>query len=55
MKITTYNVNGMGSWLPRIIEGLENESADVACLRGQQGASDPAPARIEIATEGLAS
>jgi exodeoxyribonuclease III len=33
MKIATYNVNGITSRLPRLIEWLERESPDVACLQ----------------------
>jgi exodeoxyribonuclease III len=33
MKIATYNVNGIGSRLPRLIEWLEKESPDIACLQ----------------------
>ena len=33
MKIATFNVNGLGSRLPRLLEWLERESPDVACLQ----------------------
>src|SRR5688572_15036055 len=33
MKIATFNVNGIGSRLPRVLEWLERESPDVACLQ----------------------
>jgi exodeoxyribonuclease-3 len=33
MKIATYNVNGIGSRLPRLLEWLERESPDIACLQ----------------------
>ena len=33
MKIATYNVNGIGSRLPRLLEWLAKESPDVACLQ----------------------
>jgi exodeoxyribonuclease III len=33
MKIATYNVNGITSRLPRLLEWLERESPDVACLQ----------------------
>jgi exodeoxyribonuclease III len=33
MKIATYNVNGIGSRLPRLLEWLEKASPDVACLQ----------------------
>jgi exodeoxyribonuclease III len=33
MKVATYNVNGIGSRLPRLLEWLERESPDIACLQ----------------------
>ena len=33
MKIATFNVNGIGSRLPRLLEWLAKESPDVACLQ----------------------
>ncbi len=33
MKIATYNVNGIRKRLPRLLEWLERESPDVACLQ----------------------
>src|SRR5690606_4125296 len=33
MKIATFNVNGIGSRLPRLLEWLEKESPDIACLQ----------------------
>jgi exodeoxyribonuclease III len=33
MKIATYNVNGITSRLPRLLEWLQRESPDVACLQ----------------------
>ncbi len=33
MKIATYNVNGISSRLPRLLEWLAKESPDVACLQ----------------------
>ncbi len=33
MKIATYNVNGIASRLPALLEWLEKESPDVACLQ----------------------
>ena len=33
MKIATYNINGIGARLPRLVEWLERESPDVACLQ----------------------
>lgn len=33
MKIATFNVNGINSRMPRVLEWLEKESPDVACLQ----------------------
>jgi len=33
MKIATFNVNGIASRLPRVLEWLDRESPDVACLQ----------------------
>jgi exodeoxyribonuclease-3 len=33
MKIATFNVNGIGSRLPALLEWLEREAPDVACLQ----------------------
>src|SRR5690606_6637262 len=33
MKIATFNVNGIASRLPRLLEWLEKESPDIACLQ----------------------
>ena len=33
MKIATYNINGIGARLPRLLEWLDRESPDVACLQ----------------------
>jgi len=33
MKIATFNVNGITSRLPRLLEWLEKESPDIACLQ----------------------
>lgn len=33
MKIATFNVNGINARLPRLLEWLEKESPDVACLQ----------------------
>jgi exodeoxyribonuclease III len=33
MKIASYNVNGIGSRLPRLLEWLDRESPDIACLQ----------------------
>jgi exodeoxyribonuclease III len=41
MKIATFNVNGIGSRLPALLEWLARESPDVACLQ-ELKAPDPA-------------
>src|SRR4029078_3266968 len=33
MKIATYNINGIGARLPRLLEWLDRGSPDVACLQ----------------------
>jgi exodeoxyribonuclease-3 len=33
MRIATYNVNGIGSRLPHLLQWLEREQPDVACLQ----------------------
>jgi exodeoxyribonuclease-3 len=33
MKIATFNINGIGARLPRLLEWLERESPDIACLQ----------------------
>ena len=33
MRIATYNINGMNARLPRLLEWLEREQPDVACLQ----------------------
>jgi exodeoxyribonuclease-3 len=33
MKIATYNINGIGARLPRLLEWLEREQPDIACLQ----------------------
>jgi exodeoxyribonuclease-3 len=33
MKIATYNINGIGARLPRLLEWLERESPDISCLQ----------------------
>lgn len=41
MKIATFNINGIGARLPALLEWLERESPDVACLQ-ELKAPDPA-------------
>jgi exodeoxyribonuclease III len=44
LKIATYNVNGIGSRLPRLLEWLEKESPDVACLQELKAPDERFPA-----------
>ena len=43
MKIATYNLNGIRARLPRLIEWLERERPDVACLQELKCADDALP------------
>ena len=45
MKIATYNVNGIRSRLPNLLEWLRKESPDVVCLQELKAADDGFPAR----------
>src|ERR1700712_4896011 len=40
LKIATYNINGIRSRLPRLLEWLERESPDIVCLQ-ELKADDP--------------
>ena len=40
MKIATYNVNGIRARLPRLLDWLEREQPDVACLQEPSGIPD---------------
>jgi exodeoxyribonuclease-3 len=44
MKIATYNVNGIRARLPRLLEWLEEQQADVVCLQELKCADDSFPA-----------
>ncbi|MEA1015076.1 exodeoxyribonuclease III [Sphingosinicella sp. LY1275] len=44
MKIATYNVNGIRARLPRLLEWLEEQQADVVCLQELKCADDAFPA-----------
>jgi len=44
MKIATYNVNGIASRLPRLLEWLEGSRPDVACLQELKTATETFPA-----------
>ena len=43
MKIATFNVNGVNGRLPRLIEWLEEERPDVACLQELKAPQDKFP------------
>src|SRR5215472_12525286 len=43
MKIATYNVNGIRSRLPNLVEWLEGEKPDVACLQELKTPDDAFP------------
>jgi len=45
MKIATYNVNGIRSRLPNLIEWLEREQPDVACLQELKAPNEGFPSR----------
>jgi exodeoxyribonuclease III len=44
MKIATYNVNGIGARLPRVLEWLEKEQPDVVCLQELKAPDERFPA-----------
>src|SRR5919107_4113672 len=53
MKLATYNLNGIRARLPRLLEWLEREKPDVACLQELKCADDALPiAAIEAAGYG---
>src|SRR3546814_7564939 len=53
MKIVTYNVNGIRARLPRLLEYLEEQKPDVACLQELKSADETFPAAdIEAAGYG---
>ena len=45
MKIATYNINGIRSRLPRLLEWLERETPDVVCLQELKGLDSAFPAK----------
>ncbi len=49
MKIATFNVNGIRSRLPNLIEWLQRESPDVVCLQELKAADEAFPAMALIA------
>jgi exodeoxyribonuclease-3 len=53
MKLATYNLNGIRARLPRLIEWLEREKPDIACLQELKCADESLPiADIEAAGYG---
>ncbi|WP_114227075.1 MULTISPECIES: exodeoxyribonuclease III [Sphingomonas] len=53
MKIATFNINGIRARLPRLVEWLEREQPDVACLQELKCADEALPvADIEAAGYG---
>jgi exodeoxyribonuclease-3 len=53
MKLATFNINGIRARLPRLLEWLEKEQPDVACLQELKCADDALPVRdIEAAGYG---
>ena len=51
MKIATFNVNGIGARLPALLEWLERESPDIACLQELKAADHQFP-RAELEAAG---
>jgi exodeoxyribonuclease-3 len=43
MKIATFNINGIRARLPRLLEWLEREQPDVACLQELKCADEALP------------
>jgi exodeoxyribonuclease-3 len=54
MKIATYNVNGIGARLPRLLEWLEETSPDIVCLQELKAPDERFP-EAEIAALGYNS
>ena len=53
MKLATYNLNGIRARLPRLLEWLEREQPDIACLQELKCADESLPiADIEAAGYG---
>lgn len=52
LRIATYNVDGLRGRLPRVLESLEREQPDVACLQELKGEDSlfPAPSSKTQAT-----
>ena len=54
MKIATFNVNGITSRLPRLLEWLEEARPDVACLQELKTSDETFP-RLEIEAAGYSA
>ncbi len=54
MKIATFNVNGITSRLPRLLEWLEEAEPDIACLQELKTSDDTFP-RLEIEAAGYSA
>src|SRR4051812_24948481 len=54
MRIATYNVNGIGARLPHLLQWLEREKPDVACLQELKADQERFPAG-EIRAAGYGS
>jgi exodeoxyribonuclease III len=46
MKVATFNVNGIGSRLPRVLEWLAQESPDIVCLQELKAPDIGFPAKV---------
>ena len=44
MKLATFNVNGIGSRLPHLLQWLEREAPDIVCLQELKAADTRFPA-----------
>ena len=54
MKLATYNLNGIRARLPRLLEWLEREQPDIACLQELKCADESLPiADIEAEAKGI--
>jgi exodeoxyribonuclease-3 len=51
MKVATFNVNGITSRLPRVLEWLEEAQPDIACLQELKTSDDTFP-RLAIEAAG---
>ncbi len=50
MKLATFNINGIRARMPRLLEWLEREQPDIACLQELKCADEALPvADIESA------